>query len=190
MPLTSIKGVKGTHDSRLSPIRKDELNQQRQNLDVIQGQKSEGVNALRDLRRQIPSLAADFLFEVDKLSANIEVLIEENSDLKGEIICLEEEHKSQKLISKLEDERLKTNDFELKLCQERSDQLEEELNEFIDKGDNQYNALRQETREQEEIELALTDEINSLANQSNMVLRAKLNSNKGDFDRLRQGATG
>ena len=51
MPLTSIKGVKGTHDSRLSPIRKDELNQQRQNLDVIQGQKSEGVNALRDLRR-------------------------------------------------------------------------------------------------------------------------------------------
>ena len=45
-----------------------------------------------------------------------------------------------------------------------SDQLEEELNEFIDKGDNQYNALRQEIREQEEIELALTDEINSLAN--------------------------
>lgn len=120
----------------------------------------------------------------------MEVLIEENSDLKGEIICLEEEHKSQKLISKLEDERLKTNDFELKLCQERSDQLEEELNEFIDRGDNQYNALRQEIREQDEIEQALTEEINSLANQSNMVLRAKLNSNKGDFDRLRQGATG
>lgn len=110
------------------------------------------MNGLRDLRRQIPSLAADFSFEVDKLSANVEVLIEENSDLKGEIICLEEELKSQKLISKLEDERLKTNDFELKLCQERYEQLEEELNEFIDRGDNQYNALRQETREQEEIE--------------------------------------
>lgn len=47
------------------------------------------------------------------MSANIEVLIEENSELKGEIICLEEEKKSQKLIAKLEDEKMKNNEFEL-----------------------------------------------------------------------------
>jgi hypothetical protein len=35
------------------------------------------------------------------------------------------------------------------------------LNEFIDRGDNQYNQLRQETREQDEIEQTLTEEINS-----------------------------
>lgn len=64
------------------------------------------------------------------------------------------------------------------------------MNEFIDRGDNQYNQLRQETREQDEIEQTLTEEINTVANKSNMLLRAKLNSNKGDFDRLRQGATG
>ena len=84
-------------------------------------------------------MAADFQFEVEKLSANIEVLIEENSDLKGEIIILEEEKKSQKLISKLEDEKIKTNEFELMQAQARAEQLEEELNEFIDRGDNQYN---------------------------------------------------
>jgi hypothetical protein len=55
------------------------------------------------------------------LSANIEVLIEENSDLKGEIICLEEEKKSQKLISKLEDEKMKTNEFELMQAQARAE---------------------------------------------------------------------
>ena len=88
------KGSKSNIDVRGSPKRKEDMNDQRQNLEVLIGQKSDGVNALRDLRRQIPSLAADFQFEVDKLSANIEVLVEENSDLKGEIICLEEEFKS------------------------------------------------------------------------------------------------
>lgn len=32
-------------------------------------------------------------------------MIEENSELQGEIICLMEEKKSQKLIGKLEDEK-------------------------------------------------------------------------------------
>ena len=66
-------------------------------------------------------MAADFNFEVEKLSANIEVLIEENSELKGEIICLEEEKKSQKLISKLEDEKMKSNEFELVQAQARAE---------------------------------------------------------------------
>ena len=66
-------------------------------------------------------MAADFNFEVEKLSANIEVLIEENSELKGEIISLEEEKKSQKLISKLEDEKMKNNEFELVQAQARAE---------------------------------------------------------------------
>ena len=110
--LNDLSPQKGYKTSE-SPRRKDELNEQRHTLGNLMAQKFEGKNSLRDLKRQIPSLAADFQFEVEKLSANIEVLIEENSDLKGEIIILEEEKKSQKLISKLEDEKIKTNEFEL-----------------------------------------------------------------------------
>jgi multidrug resistance efflux pump len=55
--------------------------------------------------------------------------------------------------------------------------------------------LRQEIREQDEIEANLNDDINNLANKSNLILRSKLNQNKGDFERLRhlgqaQGALG
>ena len=95
----------------------------------------------------------------------------------------------------MEDEKLKSNEFELLQAQTRAEQLEEELSEFIDRGDNQYNQLRSEIREQDEIEASLNEEINSLANKSNLILRSKLNQNKGDFERLRhlgqaQGALG
>lgn len=90
---------------------------------------------------------------------------------------------------------MKNNEFELVQAQGRAEQLEEELNEFIDRGDNQYNQLRQEIREQDEIESSLNEEINNMANKSNLILRSKLNQNKGDFERLRhlgqaQGALG
>lgn len=63
------------------------------------------MNQHRDLKRQIPSLAADFKHEHDLLSGKIDLMIEENSELQGEIICLMEEKKAQKLIGKLEDEK-------------------------------------------------------------------------------------
>lgn len=66
----------------------------------------------------------------------------ENADLKGEIICLEEEKKTLKLISKLEDEKAKVNEFELAQAQDRVDELAEDINESIDRGDSQYNQLR------------------------------------------------
>mmetsp|Transcript_5439 Transcript_5439/g.8425 ORF Transcript_5439/g.8425 Transcript_5439/m.8425 type:complete len:274 (+) Transcript_5439:719-1540(+) len=169
----------------LSPRRKEDLSNQRQNLDNLLVQKTESVNGLRDLRRQIPVLAQDFQYEVEKTSRSVQQLIEENSTLQGQIICLEEEKKSQKLISKLEDEKLKKNEFELKELQGYHKQIDEEINDFIDRGDNLYQSIRQEIREQEENEQALVDEINSTANRSNILLRAKLNANKGDFERLR-----
>lgn len=52
--------------------------------------------------------------------------------------------------------------------QKRSVQLENEITEYIDKGDNQYNELRQEVRDQDDMEQALGDDINQLANQSNI----------------------
>lgn len=75
---------------------------------------------MRELNRQIPILAADFQFEVEQLSANIEVLIEQNSDLKGDIICLQEEKKAEALIEKLELEKKKRYEFDLKQLRERA----------------------------------------------------------------------
>jgi len=56
----------------------------------------------------MPCLASDYLYEVTKQSANIELLVQQTSDLKSDIICDEEEKKSQKLISKLLDEKIKS----------------------------------------------------------------------------------
>jgi len=54
-----------------------------------------------------------------------------------------------------------------------------------------YAMLRQEVSDQENIEMAVSADINSLANKSNLLLRSRLNSNKSDFDRLRNlGAIG
>lgn len=68
----SAKGVAGD----LSPRRKDEIGNQRQNLRNLAEQSSEGMNGLKDLKRQVPTMAIDFLYEVDKQSNNIDLLIE------------------------------------------------------------------------------------------------------------------
>lgn len=52
------------------------MNNQRQNLQNLNDQKSEGMNGLKDLKRQLPTMAIDFLYEVDKQSNNIEILID------------------------------------------------------------------------------------------------------------------
>jgi peptidoglycan hydrolase CwlO-like protein len=75
---------------------------------------------LRELNRQIPILAADFQFEVEQLSANIEVLSEQTSELKGDIIGLQEEIKAEALIEKLETEKKKRFEFDLTQLRERA----------------------------------------------------------------------
>ena len=57
--MSPSKEAKGYKTSE-SPRRKDDLNEQRHNLGVLHAQRAEGKNTLRDLKRQIPSLAADF----------------------------------------------------------------------------------------------------------------------------------
>lgn len=75
---------------------------------------------MRELNRQIPILAADFQFEVEQLSANIEVLSEQTSELKGDIIGLQEEIKAEALIEKLETEKKKRFEFDLTQLRERA----------------------------------------------------------------------
>jgi len=75
---------------------------------------------LRELNRQIPILAADFQFEVEQLSANIEVLSEQTSELKGDIIGIQEEIKAEALIEKLETEKKKRFEFDLTQLRERA----------------------------------------------------------------------
>lgn len=75
---------------------------------------------MRELNRQIPILAADFQFEVEQLSANIEVLSEQTSELKGDIIGIQEEIKAEALIEKLETEKKKRFEFDLTQLRERA----------------------------------------------------------------------
>jgi len=49
-------------------------------------------------------------------------------------------------MEKVEVENKKRFEFEKKLLEERAHQLEEELNENIEKGDNQYEQLKEEIK--------------------------------------------
>lgn len=87
-------------------------------------------------------------------------------------------------MAKIQDEKIKAKEWEVSQLQNRAVQVENEITEFIDNGDNHYNELRQEVRDQDDMEQALGDDINALANQSNIQLRAKLMANKFDLERM------
>lgn len=55
--------------------------------------------------------------------------------MRCDIIGLQEELKAEALVEKLENEKKRRYEFDLKQLRERAQQLEEELNENIDKGD-------------------------------------------------------
>jgi len=60
-----------------SPSRREEdPKAQRSDLSQMQTVVGEKTETLRDFRRNVPTTAADFQFEVEQLSASIEVLIE------------------------------------------------------------------------------------------------------------------
>jgi hypothetical protein len=98
-----------------TPREKGMIESEKKTLEELQNSRAQGLNGLRDLRRQIPSLAQDFNQQVELLSGNIDILIENNSELQGEIICLMEEKKAQKIIAKIEDEKTSRLEFELGL---------------------------------------------------------------------------
>lgn len=49
--------------------------------------------------------------------------------MKGDIICLEEEKKTEKLVAIMTDENIERQNFDLERLEEREKQLEEELTE-------------------------------------------------------------
>ena len=100
--------------------------------------RNDGYDNLRDLKRQIPIVATDFQYEIDKSHANIDCLIDQTADIKGEIICLEEELKAEKLRGFLLDSKIEVNDLEVDRLEDRAQQLENHQNECIEDGDNIY----------------------------------------------------
>jgi hypothetical protein len=62
------------------------------------------------MKRQIPIVATDFEYEITKNYANMDCLIDQTADIKGEIICLEEELKAEKLRGILIDHKIEAND--------------------------------------------------------------------------------
>lgn len=148
--------------------------------------KNERLNVLRDKRREIPSLASDFLNDVEVLQGGIELTLQRNVEINSEINCLKEEVRAQEMIAKVEDQRTARNQFELSQLKSRVEQLQEEMEDVLERGDNQYNLIRKEIKEQDDVELLLQEDINNVSNRCNNVLRAKLNENNEDFERLRQ----
>ena len=55
--------------------------------------------------------------------------------MKGDIICLEEEKKTEKLVAIMTNENIERQQFDLERLEEREKQLEEELTEQIERGD-------------------------------------------------------
>ena len=70
------------------------------------------------------------------------MLSQQNADLKRDISKLNAEKKAIELQSLMESEKIKMNEFELSELQERVEEVEDDMNKYIDKGDNLYAELR------------------------------------------------
>lgn len=58
------------------PRKANEFAEQRKELGTLGADKLELQDQMRELNRQIPTLASDFQFEVEQISSNIETLTE------------------------------------------------------------------------------------------------------------------
>lgn len=119
-----------------------EISAQRSVMLEARGDLDAAQNQMRDWQRNIPTLAADFEFDVEQVSANIAVLNEQNSDIKADIICLEEEKKTLQLLSDLEDARVEDAETEVELLRKKEKHVMQELTDFIERGDTLYSELR------------------------------------------------
>lgn len=100
------------------------------------------------MKRQIPIVAADFEYELNQNYANMDCLIEQTADIKGEILCLEEELKAEKLRATLLTHRIEVNKSNAVQLRERVQQLETHQNECVEDGDNIYSQMREEMNNQ------------------------------------------
>ena len=58
----------------MSPRQTEDIDSQRQNLKDAQQDRAEALNNLKTLDREIPSLARDTEFTIQKLSSSIKIL--------------------------------------------------------------------------------------------------------------------
>ena len=108
-----------THPQRVSSDLRTDIVAQRSAMYEAKSDLDVVHNKMRDWQRNIPTLAADFEFDVEQVSAHISVLQEQNSDIKADIVCLEEEKKTAQLFSTLEDAKIEDSEYELKLLQKK-----------------------------------------------------------------------
>ena len=65
-------------------------------------------------------------------------MIEQNADIKGEISCLKQEFKTEKLRGILISHQLEATEEEVNELEDRVQELENHQNECIEDGDNIY----------------------------------------------------
>ena len=171
--------------AQFSPRKLEEADHSKENFQKMVEQNSEQIGTLRDLRRQIHGTATDFDNELDLITSQNQVSMERNTELQGEVNCLLTEKKTQQHIGRLEDQRKNKNDFEHKKLSERFEQLKENYNEAIDLGDKYFTDYIENINSQVQEEHQLSQDINQMANKSNLIIRAKLNGNNSDFERLK-----
>lgn len=151
----------------------------------LQEQHQEVLAQLRDTNRQVQTLALDFQSELDLAATVNEEKLARNIELKGQIEALEQEKLSQQLIADMEDQRIAKNNFDKQLLLDRVKELNDEYTQAIEQGDAHVGEYIENINNQVQEEQQLSQEINLMANKSNLILHAKLNSNKNDFERLR-----
>lgn len=71
------------------------------------------------------------------------------------------------------------------MLQERVEELKEEYNKSIEQGDKLLAEYLEHINNQVQEEQQLSQEFNQMANKSNILLGSQLNSNKNDFERLK-----
>lgn len=81
---------------------------------------------------------------MDQNYANIEVLLQQNTEMKGEVTCLEERIKTIGMEIQMENNLGEMKEFDLRQLLERKKDLEQDINHYVDRGDELYGNLRKE----------------------------------------------
>lgn len=175
--------------SRFSPRKLEQNENARDGYQKLIEAQHEQTMQLRDLKRQVPALAIDFENELDLAVGANDLRAQRNAELQGEVATLAEEKRTLDLLRELESQKRSKLSFEKEQLLERVDQLKEEYAQVVESGDQHFNEYIENINNQVQEEQQLSQEINLMAYKSNLILKAKLDANKVDFERLRNLAT-
>ena len=175
--------------SRFSPRKLEHNESARQGFQKLLETQHEQAMQLRDLKRQVPALALDFENELDLAVGSNDLKVQRIAELQGEVAAMIDEKRSLEQLRELENQKASKLGFEKEQLLERVDQLKEEYAQVVESGDQHFNEFIENINNQVQEEQQLSQEINLMANKSNIILNAKLNANKVDFERLRNLAT-